>query len=76
MADKDEVDESSGGAGASGGGPYPNPHSGKDSKERIDGYGGHGGQSEVEYHGSGRLGKKKVGANPNAPAHGSKPDPR
>ena len=29
---------------------------------------GHGGQSDMAYHGKGRLGDKKVGGNANAPA--------
>ncbi len=33
------------GAGASGGGPYPNPHEGKSPKS---GFVGHGGQTDVE----------------------------
>ena len=54
------------GGGESGGGAYPNPHSGKE--ERSDGFFGHGGQSDMEYHGSGQLGEEKVGENANAPA--------
>ena len=50
--------------GESGGGAYPNPHSGKDPK---GGFSDHGGQTEIGYHGSGPLGEKKVGDNPNAP---------
>lgn len=76
MSDKSKPEQTTGvgGAGQSGGGAYPNPHSGKDG--HSDGYEGHGGQSGMEYHGSGQLGEKKVGANPNAPAKGTKPDPR
>jgi hypothetical protein len=47
-----------GGTGESGGGAYPNPHTGKPRKK--DGPAdvlGHGGQSEIAYHG---------GPNPNA----------
>ena len=33
------------GEGESGGGPYPNPHSGKKPK---DGFMGHGGQTEID----------------------------
>jgi len=54
------------GMGDSGGGAYPNPHSGKKGG-KSDGFFGHGGQSEMEYHGSGRLGEEKVGENASAP---------
>lgn len=51
-----------GGGGESGGGAYPNPHTGK--KPRKDGFMGRGGQTGMDYHG---------GDNPNAPAReGSK----
>ena len=49
-------------AGESGGGPYPNPHSGKDKGDF------HGGQSVAGYHGTGQLGSEKVGETHNAPA--------
>ena len=50
-------------AGESGGGPYPNPHSGKEA----DGY--KGGQSGgAGYYGAGQLGGKDVGETHNAPA--------
>ena len=65
MAD-DKTNGRSGG-GESGGGAYPNPHSGKDDGG-SDGYMGHGGQSGMPYHGKGRLGEEKVGENANAPA--------
>ena len=61
--------------GQSGGGAYPNPHSGKDEDE-MHGFEGHGGQSEMEYHGTGQLGEEKVGENANAPAKGTKPNPQ
>jgi hypothetical protein len=48
--------------GESGGGPYPNPHSGKEKG------GFHGGQSMMGYHGTGQLGSEKVGETHNAPA--------
>ena len=56
-----------GGSGDSGGGPYPKPHGGKDgSGDR--GFMGHGGQSEMAYHGKGQLGSKTVEENPNSAA--------
>jgi hypothetical protein len=61
--------ESALGGGDSGGGAYPNPHTGKDGKG--GGFMGHGGQTEMEYHGSGQLGEKDVGGNENAPAKGT-----
>lgn len=53
------------GGGDSSGGAYPNPHGGTKAK---DGFMGHGGQSEMAYHGKGRLGERKVDDNPNAPS--------
>ena len=47
--------------GQSGGGAYPNPHSGEDAG------GFHGGQSEPGYFGGGQLGSKDVGETHNAP---------
>jgi len=52
-------------ADESGGGPYPNPHSGKG--ERGDEF--HGGQSVFGYHGDGQLGSEALAENDNAPAH-------
>jgi hypothetical protein len=50
-------------AGESGGGAYPNPHSGKQDGDW------HGGQSGGSgYYGGGQLGDEKVGDQPNAPA--------
>jgi hypothetical protein len=55
------------GGGESGGGAYPNPHSGKD-EHPGDGFMGHGGQTDIGYHGGGQLGDEQVDeeANPNA----------
>ncbi|HEY0130031.1 MAG TPA: hypothetical protein VGB57_01410 [Allosphingosinicella sp.] len=60
-----------GGGGDSGGGAYPNPHSGKDGDR--GGFMDHGGQTEMPYHGSGRLGDEKTGDNPNVPTGKAKP---
>ncbi|HEX9932325.1 MAG TPA: hypothetical protein VGB08_05735 [Allosphingosinicella sp.] len=59
------------GGGDSGGGAYPNPHTGKEGKR--GGFMDHGGQTEMPYHGSGRLGEDVVGDNENAPAAKTKP---
>lgn len=59
------------GGGESAGGAYPNPHGGAKGK---DGFMGHGGQSEMAYHGTGRLGERKIGDNANAPAAGDDAD--
>jgi hypothetical protein len=56
------------GGGDSGGGAYPNPHTGKEGKG--EGWNGHGGQTDIDYYGHGRLGGKDVGGNANAPADG------
>lgn len=53
--------------GQSGGGAYPNPHSGKEEGGAGGGYMGHGGQTEMPYHGTGQLGGDELGPNPNAP---------
>jgi hypothetical protein len=52
--------------GESGGGAYPNPHKGKEPKK--DGFMASGGQTEMAYHGTGQLGERKTGDNPNAPS--------
>ena len=67
--DPENVEKMNGrsGGGDSGGGAYPNPHTGKESGGK-DGYMGHGGQTEMPYHGSGQLGEDKVGGNENSPA--------
>ena len=49
--------------GESGGGPYPNPHSGKESEGYKGGQSGGSG-----YYGSGQLGDKEVGPTHNAPS--------
>ncbi|HEX8447445.1 MAG TPA: hypothetical protein VF649_12635 [Sphingomonas sp.] len=54
--------------GESGGGAYPNPHTGKDGSDKRPGsFMGHGGQTEIAYHGPGQLGDQKVGETENAP---------
>lgn len=67
--DKDKLAGRTGG-GDSGGGAYPNPHSGKDGDR--GGFLDHGGQTEMPYHGHGRLGAEETGDNPNAPASPAK----
>ena len=53
--------------GESGGGPYPNPYSGKDADgEEAEEF--HGGQGEQAYYGKGQLGEKDVGETHNAPS--------
>jgi hypothetical protein len=51
------------GGGESGGGAYPNPHSGK--KPENDGFMGHGGQTEQPYYGSDQLGDRNLGSGEN-----------
>jgi hypothetical protein len=61
------------GGGDSGGGAYPNPHTGKDAKR--GGFMDRGGQTGMGYHGTGQLGDEETGdGNPNAPAKGEKKD--
>lgn len=60
------------GGGDSGGGAYPNPHTGKESGEK-DGFLGRGGQSGMDYHGQGSLGDRK--ARTPTPAGGASSDP-
>jgi hypothetical protein len=50
------------GGGESGGGSVPHPRTGK-ARGGLNGFFGHGGQSEISYHGSGRLGDDEVEAN-------------
>jgi hypothetical protein len=47
--------------GESGGGAYPNPHSGKEKPGNFK-----GGQSDQAYYGEGQLGEKDIGENENA----------
>ena len=64
-ADPDEIEKMNGriGGGDSGGGAYPNPHTGKGGSDR-EGFMGDGGQTHMDYEGS---------ANPNAPTEKTKP---
>lgn len=55
------------GGGDSGGGAYPNPHTGKEGSGH-EGFMGHGGQTDMGYHGSGQLGSKDLGGNANSGA--------
>lgn len=66
--DPEKVDKMNGrtGGGDSGGGAYPNPHTGKEGGGR-EGYMGHGGQTEMPYYGGNKLGEQDLGDNPNAP---------
>lgn len=63
--DTQESFNGSTGGGQAGGGAYPNPHTGKEGGGR-EGYMGHGGQTEQPYHGTGQLGDKETGENPNS----------
>lgn len=54
-------------AGESGGGAYPNPHTGK--KPTWGGFLGHGGQTNIGYHGSGQAGQDGK-ASPNSTTRG------
>jgi hypothetical protein len=70
MKDKEKHNGRSGG-GDSAGGAYSNPHSGK--KPENGGFMGHGGQSEMAYHGKGQLGEDVIEGNENAPASKATP---
>jgi hypothetical protein len=53
--------------GESSGGAYPNAQSGK--KDKTDGFMGHGGQTDIGYHGSGQVGDEDTApGNANAPS--------
>ncbi|WP_375419683.1 hypothetical protein [uncultured Sphingomonas sp.] len=56
--------------GESGGGGYDNPHTGKDGNSDANGILGHGGQTEIGYHGGGQAGSDGQ-ATDNATAEGS-----
>lgn len=45
--------------GQSAGAAYPNPHNGP-QQDKVGGIMGHGGQSEMAYHGTGHLGEETV----------------
>lgn len=56
-------------AGESGGGPYPNPYTGREgSPHWPDTFMGHGGQSEQAYYGHDQLGERAYGPNQNSPS--------
>ena len=69
--DEDDKLEGRRGGGDSGGGAYPNPHSGKEGDR--GGFMDHGGQTEMPYHGSSQLGGEKIADSPNAPARKTRP---
>lgn len=51
------------GGGESGGGAYPNPHTGSGAKHdgsAPEDFTGHGGQTDIGYHGPGQLGGEKA----------------
>jgi len=49
-------DPGRGGGGDSAGGSYQNPHTGKDGAGGAGGFFGHGGQTDIAYHGGGQAG--------------------
>jgi hypothetical protein len=61
--------EAAGGGGDSGGGAYPNPHTGKEGKG--GGFMSHGGQTDIAYHGGDQLGEEEVGGNHNSASKGT-----
>jgi hypothetical protein len=68
MSDDDKHNGRQGG-GDSGGGAYPNSHTGKEGQAK-EGFTGSGGQTEMPYHGPGQLGEEETGDSPNAPVKG------
>jgi hypothetical protein len=71
--DKKERFNGLSGGGQDGGGAYPNPHTGKEGGGNKEGFMGHGGQTEMAYHGTGQLGEDKTGGNANSPTAKTKP---
>ena len=69
--DPENVEKMNGrtGGGDSGGGAYPNPHTGKEGKG--GGFMSHGGQTDIAYHGGDQLGENEVGGNANSAAKGT-----
>ena len=76
MAERETTEAKTGrsGGGDSGGGAYPNPHSGKAAKG--GGFFGHGGQTDMAYHGPEQLGDEEEGANVNSATKKTKPGGR
>ena len=70
LASRRDADQAGGlpNTGESGGGAYPNPHTGKgDNPHGQDQFGGHGGQTRIDYHGGGQLGEEQPTGTPNSP---------
>lgn len=70
LASRRDADQGGGlpNTGESGGGAYPNPHTGKGgSPDGPDKFGGHGGQTRIDYHGGGQLGDERPTGTPNSP---------
>lgn len=70
FASRRDADQAGGlpNTGESGGGAYPNPHTGKgDNPDGADKFGGHGGQTRIDYHGGGQLGEEQPAGTPNSP---------
>jgi len=65
-------DPGRGGGGDSAGGSYQNPHTGKDGDGSAGGFLGHGGQTDIAYHGGGQAGSEGS-ATANATTEGGEP---